>query len=513
MFYSKSKELSHIELLIYKGKYQEALQELNKLEVKESFTVQDKISSYILKSIVIVNLGDFKNGFKLAEEACRESKKLKDPLYLIDAYIRKAQILYRFGRKDKIYDLIAKSEDLLEGSNQEELKEIKKREAKLAGFKSFIYLDYGEFKNAFENAKYSLKLWQEIGIEQEIARAFFRMGTIYFSALKDWDRMQTYYNKALEFAKKTDYKSLISTCLGRLGDIYMFKGELDAALEYYNQGLEFSKEINNKPGITFCLGGLGYIYELQGDLKRALEYTEKALKIKEEMGDILGILGFLDTAFMISYNNNNYKRAQYYFDQMKRVVDQTDYKIEITCVELDEAMMLKLSPLASDKKRSKEILEKLITKKDFIEVTIRALLNLCDLLLKELYQTDKLELLDEIQPYIIQIQDIAKDLNSFWLLTEVYSFQSRLKLIIFDFKEAQDYLVQAMDIAEKCGLDRLTKQITEQQNELSENVIKWKSLKASGAKISECMDLARIDKQIQILLHKRKYLQTIINRS
>ncbi len=48
-----------------------------------------------------------------------------------------------------------------------------------------------------------------------------------------------------------------------------------------------------------------------------------------------------------------------------------------------------------------------------------------------------------------------------------------------------------------------------EQANLSRNFSKWERLKDSGANISDRMDLARIDEQIELLLQKRRYLKTI----
>jgi hypothetical protein len=95
----------------------------------------------------------------------------------------------------------------------------------------------------------------------------------------------------------------------------------------------------------------------------------------------------------------------------------------------------------------------------------------------------------------------------------VFSLQAKLKLITFEFKEAQILLNQAQDTAEKYGLNRLAKRITNEQAELTKNFTKWEKMKASGVNISECMDLARIDDQIKNLLRKRMYLNRITDQA
>ncbi len=91
----------------------------------------------------------------------------------------------------------------------------------------------------------------------------------------------------------------------------------------------------------------------------------------------------------------------------------------------------------------------------------------------------------------------------------MHSLQEKLRLVTFEFKEAQELLAQALDIAHIHGLKLLARRVENEQTELSKNFIKWEKLRTSGGKISERMDLARVDDQIQILLQKRSYLKGI----
>ena len=89
------------------------------------------------------------------------------------------------------------------------------------------------------------------------------------------------------------------------------------------------------------------------------------------------------------------------------------------------------------------------------------------------------------------------------------SLQAKLKLVVFEFKEAQELLNKSLNIANKYGQVLLAKRVENEQIELSKNFRKWEKLRISKGKISERMDLAHIDEQIEILLQKRNYLKSI----
>jgi len=419
--YSKSKELSKIEFLRTKGKFNEALQKLNKLESKEDLTPQDKLSCYIIRSFILCALGNYDKAFKFAEQAFQESKELHETLYLIDAYYLKSLLL------------------------------------------------------------------------------------------GNWDKALKYNEKSFNLAKKIDYKPLISLSLLRFGVIYETKGELDLALKYIKESLSLAKKMDQKPVITGCFNALGRIYQEKGEFDQALKYCEECLEIKEEMGHRQGKFGILDTLFYLCYIKKDLEKAQYYFNQMSQIKQQGISSMQETFFQLDKALLMKMSSETDKFARSKEMLEEIVRKMIGQEITIRALLSLCDLMLIELRNTDNLNFLDEIQSYILQIQSIAKNLNSYWLIAETYSLQAQLRLIIFEFNEAQNLLIKAMDIAQKYGQSRIVKRLINEQNDLTNNLNKWERLKTSGAKLSERMDLTHIEEKIGILLQKRRYLQLIGN--
>jgi len=129
--------------------------------------------------------------------------------------------------------------------------------------------------------------------------------------------------------------------------------------------------------------------------------------------------------------------------------------------------------------------------------------------LTRLKETSNLKELDKIQPYIDKIQFIAENEGVYSLLAEMHLLRAKLMLVTFEFKKAQELLTQALDIAHMYSLNLVARRVENEQTELSKNFLKWEKLRTTGGKISERMDLARVDEQIQILLQKRSYLKGI----
>jgi len=361
-----------------------------------------------------------------------------------------------------------------------------------------------------ENMELSLKLRTEVGDQQEIALSYFLEANVYFYYRIDWDHSRHCTQKALELAKQSNFKSLMSLCLTRLGDFPFFGSELDGAYYYYNKALEVAKEIGYKRGITFSLGGLSYFYEQKGDIERALKFAEESVNISKNMGDQFGIIEHLDTCFWFSIDNDDYKRAEHYFSQMEQIHNFHYVKMDKVFLQLNKALLLKSSGLANKQALAKEILLKIIEEKSifeatiFFEATYRALVNLCDILLKEIRRTHNLDLLNDIKYHINQMLIISKNAKSYWWLAETYLLQAKLDLVTLDLKKAKNSLIQAHSIAKNHGLVQLSEKILTEQMELEDQLDKWESLRRTKATITELIDLAQIDDQL-IRMIKRRY--------
>lgn len=204
---------------------------------------------------------------------------------------------------------------------------------------------------------------------------------------------------------------------------------------------------------------------------------------------------------------NSLEKAQQCQDRIKQIINQEYNKWLDDAYRYGKAMLLKKKPQDINHLKAKEILKQIVDEEDtFIETNYQALIHLCDLYLTDLCEINDLKALDEIHPYLTQLKDIAKSQQSFWLLVEAYSFQAKLKLITFEFKEAQKLLTKALDIAEKYGQILLAERISMEQDELLNEKSRWETLEKSKAIMAERIELAHLNNQIVQMLRKRVYL-------
>ncbi|MFW9972497.1 MAG: tetratricopeptide repeat protein [Candidatus Odinarchaeota archaeon] len=467
---SKKNEFSKLEQLKNEGKFKEASALLNELEREKGLLLQDHLEIHHLKSFLLIELGDINEALKYAKLAYKESLQLKNKFKIVDILFTMRKAFVMDGRENKALETIIKAEKILNTINQTSSLEFKEKIGYLNLNKSRYYFDMGDFNRSLTHAD------EVLAIAKEIKNKKLMMFTARIFALN-----------------------------------YALKGNHDRAHEYRKKYLTLASELNDKQETISALYIIGTSLIEKGDFDQALVYLEQSLSLCDEINSWKKI-PVLSNLCELYINTNSFDKAQKCLNQMKQFRDQTNFKISNSFYSLTKAMILKSKSQEIDLLKAKQILKQIVDEeRPFVGLLYPALVELCDLYLLDLFKTNNLKALDEIQPIISKLMDIAKDQKSFWLLVEVYSLKAKLKLMTFEFEEAQNLLRQSMDIAKKHSLIHIAQRISSEQDELQNQKNKWETLRRSKALMAERMDLARVDEQIVRMLRKRVYLEKKLN--
>jgi tetratricopeptide (TPR) repeat protein len=454
--------------LRYQNKNKDALKLLNKLESSEEFNLEEQCECNFLKSIILTELGKYREALKYNDLALLESRQLEDNFKIIDVLIEKVFLVGMQDRKDESLEIITETEQMLEATKHENSDEFKDKKVKLEFLKIRHYLSIGDYEHSLNLAQKSLITAEE---ENDRERMMLRVKLIAFN--------------------------------------YSLLGETNKCYEYIRRYLSLAEELNNKQEVIGALNSLAMNLMDKGEFFEAIGHAERGLTICDEISS-WKTAAVLTTLFDLYIYTNSYNKAEECFDRVGQILNQEYNRWYDEWYHCQKAVLLKSKPQEQDYEEALKIFKRIINQENIsLDITYHALINLCDLYLKELNEKNDLKILDEMQPYLSQLERIAKTYKSFWIEVETYSLQSKLNLITFKFKEAQDLLVKAYNVAEKHGLHRLIKQILHEQSELSNNFRKWEKLKESNARISDRMHLANIEEQIILLLQKRRYLKSI----
>ena len=235
-----------------------------------------------------------------------------------------------------------------------------------------------------------------------------------------------------------------------------------------------------------------------------LRNIEKSITIRKEIGTPFPLISSLVTAIEISLETGDKDKINKYFHEVKKLSEQIKHPGTERWIAFIEAMILKKSQRIRDKAKVEELFKKILEKSDTqFELTIKTLIHLCDLFLTELRTTNNLEVLDEINPLINRLLEIAKKSHSYWILCETYILQARVAIITLDLNEARWFLTQAQLLAEKYGLNQLAIKISNEHDELLKKLERWENLEKTEISLNERMKLARLNEQMDNMLRKR----------
>ncbi|MHA2392984.1 MAG: tetratricopeptide repeat protein [Promethearchaeota archaeon] len=507
MVYKEPNEITRAKELFQEGQFTEAFLLVEQFESKNGLTKNEEIACSVTKCSFYYRLGEKQEFFKNFEKINQASHWIQDDLLLIDVYLQMANgKIWYTSEKVPDYEgsleLIGKCERLLENFTQISRNEHDKRRLAIEYTKAITYNEQGLKEKVLKVMDYALPMAKETDSKVDLVRGLGMMGQIHHNN-GNLNPAIKFYEQSLEIAEVIGYKVMVQAAYNGIGIIYAAQGELDLAIEQYESALAIAKEINYKFGIGAAFINLGELYQQQGKYDLAQEVLEKSFKMFRSAGSP----GYtsLDSLFHLALEKGDLEGAQNYLDQLKQISENvSSANIEIT-YRVDRAILLKLSPRSLNRGKAEEILKEVVDGDTFnYPATLNALVNLCDLLLSELYNTGILEIIEELNSYITKLLGVAEKNQSYLVLTETYLLQSRLSLLTYDFKETRQSLIKAQEIAEKYGLSRLAVKISNEHDEFLKQQNMWEVLKQSDVDINERIELSRLNQQMDSMVHRKE---------
>ncbi|MFX0116742.1 MAG: hypothetical protein ACFFB3_19495 [Candidatus Hodarchaeota archaeon] len=162
-----------------------------------------------------------------------------------------------------------------------------------------------------------------------------------------------------------------------------------------------------------------------------------------------------------------------------------------------DAMALKESPRIGEKAEAQKLLRQIIDEPVLSpDLTIYAMLNLCDLLLEEAKAYGAEPVLEEADRLSARISDIALSQDSPALRVEALLLRSKFALLQGSIPEADKLLGQAAKIAEDQRLPKLADEVAREQAALATEVGRWEELIARAAPLRERLEQARLQDYI-----------------
>ena len=385
MSHSRREDFLNLEELIIRGKYKEALEEIDNLE--ESF-VDDSIAMLnlqILKTQAIHELGEYQQALVLSTNTFQEAEKLNNKNLMLKSRINLTNALRYLGQFKEALKEANVAEELIKELEIDFPQDLSKLKAIVFFNKgtcsratgdqksTIIYInksiellekqaeslelcdaldaksmyikldsDKDEAKRLLER---SLKIREKIGNRHKLAVSYNRLGSFY-STISDLDNAMESYEKTLAISEEYDIKDMISVAKLNIGNILRKKGELNQSLKSYLESLRYSKIVGNKHMIAAAFFNISGIYLERGEINKALEHQKNTLKEFEELNFKQGIASVLSSIGSSYYTKGNLELASTFYTQslsIRKELNDTfsmaDLLYNLVSVYLDEGLL------------------------------------------------------------------------------------------------------------------------------------------------------------------------------
>jgi len=513
----KPDELIKIESLINEGDYNAAFSLLKDIETENSLDQPSALTLHLIMASLMNKIGDYPEGLNYSQMGYNEAKtsKKKKKIELIDFCLNMALSLMWLGSLDKILEVLTECEELLELSKRQSIEDKERKKAAIYYIYAGTYYFLGDPKQGMGYAKQCLDIREKYGNKSEIAEALFWI-TAHYTLLKDdFETALSYAERAQKLAEESNNHQIIAFNLMNLGLLYSLEGEYDKSLEYNLKCLPMIEATGNHTLISAIHMNISGLKFWQGKHDEGYEHFKTALELSYQIQNNFILATLISNFVKYFIDIGDLDSAQEYLGELRLINEQKD-NVLIQHSYLDEkAYDLKLKP-DLESQIDTELIKQIINE-DLINEALRQIINedtvkndilivtltlLCDLLLKKLKITNNDEILDEINPLLKRLLKICQDSNSYWILSETYTLQAKLALLILDIKEARRLLTLAQRIAEEHGMYILAEKISIEHDNILKEINKLESLKEEEIPISKRMDIIHVEDQIKVMLRK-----------
>ena len=582
-------QIKQVELLFHKGKFDEALHEVEKFENMKNLDDNTLFQYQILKSLILTRKGDYQNALKLAERILKNKENIKDQFLIVDAYISLATVLLELGDLSRSFEVIEDVEKILLTFEPKDHQDFVIRDATLKHLTGNFYRKKGDFSLALNLLQQSLSLKRKLETPYEVAATLNDIGFVFFykgktaAALEHFqeslsifeklenqhsivkvlnnigmikwrngelDQALDYYHRCSAISEKLENKRYTATILHNIGLIYRQRGDFISALDFFDNSLTFFEELDNKKEIAICLNNIGSTYQIRGELDLALQFFQRSLVISEELEDnyelglsfnhlgnvykckgeyntaiafflkslhlfeeigddldtCLALYNMIDTSITKELTKHASEETKKYLAKLKKINDKGENKQINQRYRLAKAMTLKMSDRVIKRAEAQQIFQQIAIEEIYeIDVTVVAMLSLCDLLLLELRTSESEEALEELKTILDQLHTIAEEQYSSLWLTHIYLLQSKLALLELDLNRAQNLITKAEQIAEEKGLNQLATTILLEADLLMNQLSKWEQIIDQKPSVNEMFELTQFEKLLERMIYKKLY--------
>ncbi|TFH29946.1 MAG: tetratricopeptide repeat protein [Promethearchaeota archaeon] len=485
--------IAEIEHLLDVGHFPQAQEILTSLESLPISSIRDQMLINYVKIKLGRFLEDFGATLAIGLPAYRYALEKQHIDLGIKIGIELADVHSRAGDDTLALDLLEEVERLVHNHFYVEDHQYHLFFAHMDFIKSGIYWHLGQLDTALARISSCCELWKQWGSTFEIANALSLAGMINCEKghyLKGMELLK----EALGLQNELGNQYYISKLYNNIGWMFRLQGDFSSALRYLNRSVRIVEKIAPEVSLRISLANIGAIYRQMGKFEDADRYLLRALTLGRKVGNAVEIAIFLYYLINLRLEQNQLQEAKILIDELQFLGEKTGNEKIQQRFQLSTALYLKKNLRVKNvylaQKIFRDIANEAIIKH---ELTVEALINLCDLLIFELQISNEEESLLELTQTMNRLLVIAKEMHSYYLWAEIHFFKAKLSLISFDIQLAREYLVKAQTLAEEQGLSQLAIKISNAHDTILEQEQTWENFKENPPDFDERVQMANMD--------------------
>lgn len=449
-----------------------------------------------------MRFGNYPETLKYAKKVYRAIRKEASNPQMVEVLVMMGHASCWLGNFEKAYQYLDEAEQKL--NNLIDISE-KRRillEAMIYTGRNCCHMQKGKSDLVYKNAMKVLSLSEQINDKFVLAQVYYQLGSFYTFSRIDIELAMKYSYKCQPLIEELGNISLIALNLVTIGCIYVMTGDLEKALFYHEEALKKTDIVMIKMAI---FNNLSMIHTQKGELEKALKSLEKAFELANKVKAPYILINTLSSMIEVLVLTDKTDRARKYLISLNELTQKEKTSFAELATHFCEGLILKTKNRIQDRAKAQSIFEEIV-QQDVIsgEFTMKALINLCDLLVEEFRLTSELEILEELNPLLEKLISIAENVHSFWILAETYLLQAKFALLKGDMKSARKKLTEAQSVAEKFGLRLLAGKISYEHDKLLKNLKTWESFIENNVPLKSRIDLADLNVHIENMLLNRK---------
>ncbi len=182
----------------------------------------------------------------------------------------------------------------------------------------------GEFEKSLHCYEQAITINRALQNQQEIARTLTNLGSVY-RLYGNYELAINQHLEALGMYEGLQNNEGIAWSALNIARLFKMMKNYQKSIEYVNQSLKIYQKIEDgqelSTGVTLCLKELGSVYYEMGNLILAADYSEQVLERNKITDNRLGIANSYSTLGKIYFDEENYKEAESFLIQAKKLKD------------------------------------------------------------------------------------------------------------------------------------------------------------------------------------------------